>query len=65
MFVLNPNQFNGKVDFLIDDQWIIEIGGKNKNAKKIRELNNSWLVLDDIETGFKNRIPLWLFGLLY
>ncbi len=54
-----------KADFLVDERFIFEVGGKNKNTDQIRGLDNSWLVVDDIETGFKNRIPLWLFGLLY
>ncbi|MFK5976356.1 MAG: hypothetical protein QM493_07605 [Sulfurovum sp.] len=42
-------------DFLVDDSYIFEIGGKNKSFKQIR----------DIEIGFGNKIPLWLFGFLY
>lgn len=26
---------------------------------------DSYLAIDDIETGHLNRIPLWMFGLLY
>ncbi|GAH48766.1 unnamed protein product, partial [marine sediment metagenome] len=26
---------------------------------------NAYLVTDDIEYGFDNKIPLWLFGFLY
>jgi len=26
---------------------------------------NSYLAVDGIETGSRNRIPLWMFGLLY
>ena len=54
-----------KGDFIVNNQWIFEIGGKNKDTKQIQGLNDSWLVLDDIESGFKNRVPLWLFGFLY
>ena len=32
---------------------------------KIKDLNNAFLALDDMETGFRNEIPLWLFGFLY
>ena len=42
-----------------------EIGGKNKSKKQIKNLNNSFIVKDDIEMGFENIIPLWLFGFLY
>ena len=33
--------------------------------KQIAGIPNSYLALDDIESGFKNEIPLWLFGFLY
>ncbi|SFO87340.1 AAA family ATPase [Hydrogenimonas thermophila] len=54
-----------KGDFLVDDKYIFEIGGKNKRFNQIKDLQNSFIVADDIEIGFKNRIPLWLFGFLY
>jgi predicted AAA+ superfamily ATPase len=52
-------------DFLIDEKWTIEIGGKNKSAEQIRGIDNSFLVKDNIEIGYDNTIPLWLFGFLY
>ncbi len=52
-------------DFLADEQWLFEIGGRNKNEKQIKDRENAFLALDDIETGVANRIPLWLFGFLY
>ena len=52
-------------DFLIDDKYIVEIGGKNKSFKQIANIPNSYVVADDIEVGFGNKIPLWLFGFLY
>ena len=52
-------------DFLIKNKYIFEIGGKNKSFKQIKDLENSYVVSDDIELGFKNKIPLWLFGFLY
>ncbi len=52
-------------DFLIDDRYIVEIGGKNKSYKQIKDAENSYIVADDIEVGFGNKIPLWLFGFLY
>jgi predicted AAA+ superfamily ATPase len=54
-----------KGDFIIDDQWIMEIGGKNKNDYQVREEQNSYLVLDDMKIGFGRKIPLYLFGFLY
>jgi predicted AAA+ superfamily ATPase len=52
-------------DFLIDGRFTFEIGGRNKKNLQIRGINESFLVSDDIETGYKNQIPLWLFGFLY
>ncbi len=52
-------------DFLMDNQYIVEVGGKNKSFKQIKDVENSFVVSDDIEVGFDNRIPLWLFGFLY
>lgn len=54
-----------KGDFLIDDKYIFEIGGKSKTQKQIAGLDNAFIVKDDIETGIKNSIPLWMFGLMY
>lgn len=54
-----------KGDFLIDEKYTIEIGGKNKTFKQIKDIPNSYVVADDIETGFANKIPLWIFGFLY
>jgi len=52
-------------DFLIDEQYTFEIGGKNKSFKQIADVKNSFVVSDDIEIGFGNKVPLWLFGFLY
>lgn len=54
-----------KGDFFIDDQWIVEVGGKGKNGKQVREESNAYLALDDIKIGYGNKIPLYLFGFLY
>ena len=52
-------------DFLIDNQFVFEIGGKGKTGKQIAGIVDSYIVQDDIEIGYKNFIPLWLFGFLY
>ena len=54
-----------KGDFLIDEIYTFEVGGKNKDFKQIANIQNSFVVADDIEIGFGNKIPLWLFGFLY
>lgn len=52
-------------DFDVDNQFIFEIGGKNKTPKQIQNIPNAYIVSDDIEYGFQQKIPLWLFGFLY
>ena len=54
-----------KGDFIIDNKYVFEVGGKNKTYHQIANLKDSFIVSDDIEFGFKNKIPLWLFGFLY
>lgn len=52
-------------DFMIDEKYIFEIGGKNKTTRQIKDLEYVFLVPDDIENGILNQIPLWTFGFLY
>ena len=54
-----------KGDFLIDKKYLVEIGGKGKSFKQIKDVENSFVVADDLEVGSGNKIPLWLFGFLY
>ncbi len=54
-----------KGDFIVDDTYIFEIGGKNKSFNQIKDIKNSFVISDDIEIGSGNKIPLWLFGFLY
>ena len=59
--VVMPNQG----DFLVDAKYLFEVGGMSKTFDQIKNIPNSFLVQDDMEVGFGNRIPLWLFGFLY
>lgn len=52
-------------DFLIDNQYLFEVGGPNKKFSQIADIPNSYLAVDSIDTGWKARIPLYLFGMLY
>jgi hypothetical protein len=47
-----------KSDFLIDENFTFETGGKNKGGIKIQEIPSSFIVKDDIEYGIGNTIPL-------
>ncbi len=52
-------------DFLVDEKLTFEIGGKGKDYNQIVGVKNSYIAADDIEIGYQNKIPLWLFGFLY
>lgn len=52
-------------DFLIDEKYTFEIGGKNKKQIQIQNIDNSFIAKDNIEIGAGNVIPVWLFGFLY
>ena len=54
---------NGDLSF--EDRYIFEIGGQIKDKKQVNKLKNAYIVCDEIERGIGNKIPLWLFGLLY
>ena len=52
-------------DFLVDGSLLFEIGGTRKRYMQIRDIPDSFVVSDGIELGIGNRLPLWLFGMLY
>lgn len=52
-------------DFLVDQKFVFEIGGRSKGYKQIAEQKDAFIVKDGIEIGAMNVIPLWLFGFLY
>jgi len=54
-----------KGDFLVDNRYLFEIGGKNKGFAQIKDIPYSYIASDDTEIGIGNKIPLWLFGFLY
>ncbi len=52
-------------DFIINNKYTFEIGGKENDSKQIRGIKNSWLVKDYIENPVAGILPLWMFGLGY
>ena len=70
-FFLNQLSVKHKVtypktgDFMVDGKYLFEVGGKNKTQKQIAGIENSFIAADDMEYGFRNKIPLWLFGFMY
>ncbi len=43
---------NEKADFFVDNNYVIEIGGKNKGTNQISNLKNAFIFADDIEIGY-------------
>ena len=54
-----------KADFTVNGKYIFEVGGKNKGHEQIMGMENAYLALDNLEYGYGNKIPLWLFGFFY
>ena len=52
-------------DFLIDGRWTLEVGGADKGFGQIANIQDSYVLADDIETPNGAKIPLWLLGFLY
>jgi hypothetical protein len=51
-------------DFLVNNQWTFEVGGRNKSKRQIKDTKDSFLVQDDLEYPVSS-LPLWLYGFLY
>ena len=70
-FVLNQLLVNHQVkypksgDFEVDEKFIFEVGGASKNIKQISNIENAYIVKDDMEYPAGKSIPLWLLGFLY
>ena len=52
-------------DFILDEKYTFEIGGKDKSFKQLKDTKDAYVVADDIEIGVDKKIPLWMFGFLY
>lgn len=57
--------FSEESDFYVDSKYTFEVGGKNKKRKQIKNVENSFIIADDIEFGTDRRIPIWLLGFMY
>ncbi|TCD47984.1 AAA family ATPase [Chlorobium sp. N1] len=58
-------ELSGKGDYIVRSTYTFEVGGANKGFDQLRGVENSYVAADDLEVGFRNNIPLWLFGFLY
>ena len=70
-FVLNQLKMKHTInyplagDFLVDEKYLLEIGGPSKTARQIAKTKNAYVVADDFDFAVGQKIPIWLFGLLY
>ncbi len=56
------------VDFSLVDgkrRFEVEVGGRSKKKKQLKNLEDAYIFKDDIEIGAGNSIPLYLIGFLY
>jgi len=65
LMVGNTVTYPDKGDFLVNDKFLFEVGGKSKTQKQIEGIQNAFIIKDDFEYASENIIPLWMFGLLY
>jgi hypothetical protein len=67
-FFFNQMRLNNDIisadmaDFVINT-YTFEVGGKNKKQNHRQNDEPMFLVKDDIESGYRNVIPLWAFGM--
>jgi len=53
------------IEFIKDKKsYIFEIGWKNKTFKQLKNIENAYIVSDDMEIWVDNKIPIWLFWLI-
>ncbi len=52
-------------DFFVDGKYTFEIGGQSKNFAQIANVDNSYILADDIEMPIGKKLPLWIIGFLY
>jgi hypothetical protein len=63
-----PIFLSSPMDFQVEiNQQLVyfEIGGPNKKFIQVKDVENGYLLMDGIESGYKNTIPLYLMGFLY
>ena len=52
-------------DFIVDDNYVFEVGGPSKTHAQIKGVPQSYVAADGILFKKGKKIPLWYFGFLY
>ncbi len=55
----------GRGDILVDHKYLFEVGGRSKKRKQIKNICDAFIVADNILHGDKNKIPIWILGLMW
>jgi hypothetical protein len=50
---------------MIDGKIIFEVGGKDKTFAKIANIENSYVLADDMEFPMGKKLPVWVVGMEY
>jgi hypothetical protein len=58
-------EYTEQGDFRLDRRITIEVGGAGKSRRQIAGKDEAYVAADDIEIGYWQKVPLWMFGLLY
>ena len=58
-------EYTEEGDFLVNNQFIFEVGGRKKGFTQIKHLENAFVAADNLDIGIDRKLPLWLFGFLY
>ncbi len=62
---LTQDVTSSKVSDFAIGKYTFEIGGTKKSHRQIKDIDNSFVVRDDMEFANGDILPLWGFGLLY
>lgn len=57
--------YTDKGDFVVNEKYVFEVGGRSKTMQQLKGINNSWIAAADIEIGVERKVPLWLIGFIY
>ena len=62
---LTKDVTSSKVSDFSIGKFTFEVGGAKKSHRQVKDVENSFIVRDDIEYASGDIIPLWGFGLMY
>lgn len=62
---VNQDVTSSKISDFTIGKYTFEIEGAKKSHKQVKDVENAYIVLDDIEYANGDILPLWSFGLLY